>query len=80
MELLQYVSIIIEALIAIIGIFILVQKKKIYGLGFFITFAIYVFYDLARLLSWNISNTILYVSFLIASFSALWAVWSVYKK
>jgi hypothetical protein len=78
-SIIQYFSIAIEALIAIIGILMFFQKKKIYGFGFFITFGIYVFYDLARLLGWDISNNILYISFLIASLSALLVVWAVYK-
>jgi hypothetical protein len=76
----QYISIFIELLVAIVGIFIVFNKKKTYGWGFFTTFGIYVFYDIARLLSWNISDNILYVSFFIASLSAFWTVWEVYKR
>lgn len=76
----HYISILIEAIIAILGLMILFKKKKEYGLGFFVTFAIYVLYDLARVLNWNASTNVLYVSFFIASVSALWAVWEVYNK
>lgn len=75
----QYISIFLEVLIAIIGIMIYLKKKQIYGLGFFATFGIYVFYDLSKLLGWDISNNILYTLFFIASLSALLAVWRIYK-
>ncbi len=80
MEILQYFSIVIEAIIAILGLMIFMKKKKQYGLCFFITFAIYVFYDLARLMAWSISTNILYASFFIASLSALWGMWELYNK
>ncbi len=75
----QYISIFIELLIAILGLLIVFHKKKIYGWGIFLTFGIYVFYDLAKLLGWNISDTLLYGSFFVASVSALWAVFEIYK-
>ena len=80
MEILQYLSIFIEVIIAILGFMIFAKKKKQYGLCFFITFAIYVFYDLARLMAWSISTNILYASFFIASLSALWGMWELYNK
>lgn len=76
----QYISIFIELLVAVAGLFIVFNKKKSYGWGFFITFGIYVFYDIVRLLNLSISNNLLYFSFFIASLSALWTVWEVYKR
>lgn len=76
----HYLSILIEVIIAILGLMILLNKKKRYGLCFFITFAIYVVYDLARLMTWSISTNLLYVSFFIASVSALWGMWELYSK
>lgn len=75
----QYISIFIEAIVAIIGLLIVINKKKIYGWGIFLTFGIYVFYDIARLVELNIPETILYISFFIASISALWVVFTIYK-
>lgn len=75
----QYVSIIIEILIAIMGLLIAIKKKKILGWGIFATFGIYVFYDFARLMAWNISNAVLYSLFFIATVSAWWAVYQIYK-
>lgn len=76
----QYISIIIELIIAILGIMIFFKKKKLYGWGFFLTFAIYVFYDLSKLLGWAVSGNILYAIFFVASLSALYAVWGVYNS
>lgn len=79
MELVQYVSILLEVFAAIVGV-MLVAKKKVYGWGFALTFAIYVFYDLSNLLSLGIPKNLLYALFFIASFSVLWAVWSIYRE
>ena len=51
MDFLQYLSIAVEALIAVLGLLIALPKKKAYGWGLFLTFTIYVFYDLSRLIS-----------------------------
>jgi hypothetical protein len=51
-------------------------RPYLYGLAF--TFAVYVLYDLGRLLGWH--GSILSVLFLLASASALYAVWSLYKE
>lgn len=77
---LTYISIIIELVIAIIGLLIFFNKKKIYGLGIFLTFIIYVFYDLVRLMNYNIYEGILQIIFFIASLSALWFVIKFYKE
>lgn len=79
-ELLQYISIGIETVIAVLGLLILFQKKKIYGFGIFLTFTIYVFYDFAKLISIKINNNILYASFFIATLSILLAICLIYKE
>jgi len=79
-EIIHYLSIVIECIIAIFGVFIAVQKKKSYGWGFFVTFAIYVFYDLSRLIPLNLSTTVLYPLFFVATLSILWSVWKIYRK
>jgi predicted membrane protein len=75
----QYVSIFIEVLISVLGLLIIFQKKKIYGWGIFLTFAIYVIYDLAKLNVFIIFDAYLYLLFFIASISALWAVFEIYR-
>ena len=80
LELIQYVSIIIELIIAIIGLLIVFQKKKTYGWGIFVTFGIYVFYDLSKMISFSINPDLLYGLFFIASLSALWFVIMIFKE
>jgi hypothetical protein len=41
-------------------------------------FTVYVLYDLGRLLGWSVEKGVLSVLFLLASASALFAVWSLY--
>lgn len=76
----QYISILIEVLIAILGLLIVFKRKKIYGWGIFLTFGIYVFYDFAGVMNWTLFGNLLYGSFFIATISALWAVFSIYKE
>jgi hypothetical protein len=78
--LIQYISIAIEFLIAVMGLLIVLQRKKIYGIGIFITFGIYVFYDLVRLTDVQISNELMYGIFFIATASAFWVVSKLYYK
>ena len=75
---LQYVSIAIEAVIALIGLAMVLKKKKSYGWAFFFTFVAYAFYDTSKLMTWKISYSLLYILFFMATVSALWAVISVY--
>jgi hypothetical protein len=71
MNALHWLSILIEATIALLGLKIVLKKKKAYGWGIFLTFGIYVFYDLAKLFSLNISPDLLYLFFFVATVSAL---------
>ena len=79
-ENIQYISIIVEVVVAILGLMIVFQKKKNYGYGIFLTFAIYVFYDLSKQIGWSINSSLLYVLFFIASISALFSVWMIYNQ
>jgi hypothetical protein len=80
MEVLQLISIILEAIIVLIGIAIALAKKAALGWGFALTFGIYVFYDLAQYMHWQTDQTVLRGLFFFATLSAFWAVWSVYKQ
>lgn len=80
MNILQLISIIIEFIIVIISLTIAIQKKKIYGYGFALTFAIYVFYDLARLFALSVNEILLYSLFFVATLSAAVSLWSLYKE
>lgn len=53
-------------------------RPYLYGLAF--TFAVYVLYDAGRLLGWNVEKGVLSALFLLASASALYAVWGLYRE
>jgi hypothetical protein len=73
------VSIVLEAAVAIIAVLAARKGKPyIYGLAF--TFGVYVLYDLARMLQWDVQGGILSGLFLLATVSALIAVWGLYRK
>ena len=71
------VSIILEAAVAVIAILAArAGRPYLYGLAF--TFAAYVLYDLARLLQWPVEGPLLSGLFLLATITALVAVWGLY--
>jgi hypothetical protein len=73
------VSIVLEAAVAVIAVLAARKgKSHVYGLAF--TFGIYVLYDLARLLRWDVEGGVLSGLFLLATVSALFAVWGLYRK
>jgi hypothetical protein len=73
------VSIVLEAAIAVIAVLAARQgRPHLYGLA--VTFAIYVFYDLARVRQWTIDATLLSGLFLLATIAALIAVWGIYRE
>ena len=72
------ISIILEATVMIVAVLAARQGRPyMYGLAF--TFGAYVFYDLARFMRWDVEGPLLSGLFLIASTSALVAVWGLYK-
>jgi len=76
---LQLASIGLEVLIAILGIAIAVQKKKMYGYLIACTFAIYVIYDLLALRG-GADPLLMGAIFLVATLSILTAVWLIYRE
>ena len=79
-NILQYISILMELIIAVFGLMIAIKKKKCYGYGFALTFFIYVFYDLAKLIPLQIPSEAIYPMFFVATLSAMYAVFEVYRK
>lgn len=77
---LQYVSIIMESAVAVTGLFIAVRKKRVFGYGIFLTFIIYVFYDVVNLLQLEVSDYTLYPVFFVATLSILWATLLIYME
>ena len=72
------VSIALEVAVAALAA-LAAYRKRPYLYGLALTFGIYVLYDLGRLLGWNVEQGILPVLFLVASASALFAVWGLYR-
>ena len=72
-------SIALEVAVAVIAAVAAMKGRPyLYGLAF--TFAVYVLYDSGRLLGWNVEAGVLSVLFLLASASALYAVWGLYRE
>jgi hypothetical protein len=72
-------SIALEVAVAVIAAVAAMKGRPyLYGLAF--TFAVYVLYDSGRLLGWNVEGGVLSVLFLLASASALYAVWGIYRE
>ena len=72
-------SIILEAAVAILAI-LAARKRSPYFYGLAFTFGIYVLYDVARMMQINVQEGLLSVLFLIATVSALVAVWGLYRE
>lgn len=80
MNFIHWVSILLELVVAVIGVMLAVRKKKRYGWFIALTFVLYVFYDLAYLLSLQISQDLLYYLFFVATLSILWAIWNIFLE
>jgi hypothetical protein len=77
---LQTISILLEFVVVALGIMLVVGKKKMYGWCIALTFILYIFYDLANLLSWHISQETLDILFFMATLSILWAIWNIFLE
>lgn len=77
---LQYISIVLEFMVMLLGLMLATLKLKSYGWFIALTFAIYVFYDLARLIAFKVPGNVLTSLFFIATLSILWAVWQIYLE
>ncbi|HUS76920.1 MAG TPA: hypothetical protein VMY43_13085 [Methanothrix sp.] len=80
MNLLHLLSILLEAVVAALGVMLAIGKKKKYGWCIALTFVLYVIYDLANLLALNISQDTLHIIFFVATLSILWAVWNIFLE
>jgi hypothetical protein len=73
------ISIVLEVAVAIVAVLAARKGKPyIYGLAF--TFGAYVLYDLARLMQWDVQGGLLSGLFLLATVTALIAVWGLERK
>ena len=80
MQNVHLISICLEALIVVLALYFSVKKRRFSGLGFALTFGIYVFYDLAKYYSWQVDAATLNYAFLIATVSALLSIFAVYRR
>ncbi len=80
MNLLHLLSILLEVVVAVLGVMLAIRRKKMYGWCVAVTFVLYVIYDLANLLALNISEDTLYMIFFVATISILWAVWNIFLE
>ena len=80
MNALQTISILMELMVVALGLMLVIGKKKMYGWCIALTFILYVFYDLANLLSLHISQDSLDVLFFMATLSILWAIWNIFLE
>ena len=78
MEYLQYVSIGLEVVIAVIFARIALGGRP-YMWGLFVTYAIYVFYDLARELAWPVGHLTI-LAFFVATVCALYSATCLYRE
>ena len=72
------ISIILEAAVMIVAV-LAARDGRPYMYGLALTFGAYVFYDFARFLHRDVEGPLLSGLFLIASTSALVAVWGLYR-
>ncbi len=72
------ISIILEATITAIVV-LAARDGRPYMYGLALTFAVYVLYDLARFMKWDVEGPLLSGLFLIATLSALASVWMLYR-
>ena len=78
-DILQFFSIALEAVIAVIFILIAI-RGRFFMFGLALTFAIYVGYDLARQFAWDVSQPILISGFFVATMSALYSAVKLYRR
>ena len=80
MAVLHLISILLEAVIVVIALLLAVGRKRLYGYGFALTFAIYVVYDLANQFHFAIAQNLLILVFFVATLSALISIWTLYRS
>jgi hypothetical protein len=79
-DVIQFSSVLIECIIAVVAVVIATQKQKNYAWLIALTFGFYVLFDLSRLGILSLSADLISVLFLIASLSMLGAVWLMYNR
>jgi hypothetical protein len=70
-DLLEYASIVIEAVIALAAVYMATEQHKRYGWPLALTFVLYVVFDLSRLGAFPLADGVKSALFLVASVSML---------
>jgi hypothetical protein len=76
----QVLAILIECAVAVIAMFIATRKNKTYGWFIAITFALFVIFDVDRIVLPTISSSLNSLFLLVACVSMLYAVWLIYRE
>jgi len=71
---LSYLSIALEFVIVLIGLRIIIVKKRAYGAGFMVAFGIYAVWGLAQQIDLGLPGDVLDVLYFLATLSALLTV------
>jgi len=79
-SILQLIATLSEIVIAVVGVLIATQKKKTYGWFIALTFALFMVFDLARILALDIPADVYSLILLVACLSMLDAMWLVWKE
>nr|WP_319377490.1 hypothetical protein [uncultured Methanoregula sp.] len=79
-DVIQVIAIITELAVAILALLVAWKRKKMYGGFIAITFALFVIFDIDRILALNILPGLHAVIFLAACLSMLYAVWLMWQE
>jgi len=80
MSLLHAVSIFIEFACFILALKLVFEKKRYIGVAWAVSFGCFIFWDSARTMGWGLSREFLDTILLIATLSALLAMWHLGSK
>ncbi len=80
MGILNNLTLVVEAVSMVLGILLAVKKKKVYGWFIALTFAAYVFYDIAELIPLHFKVDVWAPIYTIAAITMLYALWKIYKE
>jgi hypothetical protein len=76
----QVLAILIECAVAVIAVLIATRKNKTYGWFIAITFALFVIFDVDRIVVPDLNTCLNSLFLLVACASMLYAVWLMYRE
>jgi uncharacterized membrane protein len=78
-DFLQVVAVLLEIAVIVIAIIIATRKKKSWAWGIAITFALFVLFDLFRIIALPVPDAAYSLILLVACGSMLYAIWLMYE-